>query len=352
MSPSPAETKILVTGATGFIALRLIIDLLEAGYQVRGTVRTPSRETKLREVIAKNAGADANARFEIVKVDLLNDEGWPEAVAGCTYVHHVASPLPAGPPKHEDDLIRPAREGALRCLKAASESGSVKRVVMTSSLAAVVYGHDRSDTSRVFDENDWSIPEGCPPYEKSKTLAERAAWEFVKALPEDKKIELVAINPGLVLGPVLEEDYGTSGEAVLKLMNKEYPGCPKIGWSVVDVRDVSAAHISAMTTPEASGERFCCGIEHASFRDIAESINRNFADKGIKVATRPLPDFLIRLLAIFDKTTRIVLHELGQFQTIDNSKIKRVLKWEPRSLDEMVKAMGETMIAFGLVKNG
>ena len=325
--------------------MHCILQLLEKGYRVRGTVRSPEREPQLRATFAKHV--DADDRLEITRADLESDDGWREAAAGCRYALHVASPIPRQPPKHEDELIVPARDGALRVLRAAADAG-VERVVMTSSLAAVLYGRDRS---RTFDESDWSNVDGpgIGAYEKSKTIAERAAWELVDSLEGDSKLELVTINPGLVLGPLLDADWGTSGEAVKKLMERDFPAVPDLGWAPVDVRDVAAAHVAAMETPEAAGERFLCAIEHASMRDIAAILDRHFSDRGYKIPTGKLPGWVMRLLAIFDKTARLALNDLGVRQNIDNSKIKRVLGWRPRGLEEMVVAMGESLIEHGVV---
>lgn len=340
-----SDDRVLVTGASGFIGLHCCLALLQAGYRVRGTLRDLARGASLREAL--EAHTQVGDRLEFVEADLLSDAGWAGAVRDCRYVLHVASPLPTGPPKHEDDLIIPAREGTLRVLRAAAAAG-VERVVLTSSLAAILYGHDRSG-SRVFDESDWSIPEKCEPYEKSKTLAERAAWDFVASLPPEQRLELVAINPGLVLGPVLEKDSGTSGEAVRKLMAREFPGCPHFGWATVDVRDVAAAHVAALRVPEAAGQRFVCATDHTWLQEIARILDRRFRDRGYRVPTRSIPDFVVRLFALFDKTTRMVIHELGQHQYVSNQKIKNVLGWKPRSLEEMVVSMGESMIAHGVV---
>jgi len=203
-----------------------------------------AREPKLRAALAKHVDT---SNFELVTADLMSDGGWVEAMRGCRYVWHVASPVPNEPPKHEDDLIVPARDGTLRVLRAASEAG-VERVVLTSSISAVAEGYP-GDPTRVFNEDDWSILDGdVSAYDKSKTLAERAAWDYVGSLPDDNPLELATINPGLVLGPVLETDYGVSAQAILKLMRRNYPGCPRLGWPSVDVRDVA----SSPTSPFAS----------------------------------------------------------------------------------------------------
>lgn len=345
MSAENSNRTILVTGASGFIAMHCILQLLQKGFRVRGTLRSPSRETGLRATFAKHV--DADDRLSFFTANLTDDEGWREAIEGCDAVLHVASPLPRTPPKHEDDLIVPAREGVLRVLGFSSELG-VRRVVMTSSVAAVLYGHER-DGSKVYDESSWSIPEKTAgAYEKSKTLAERAAWEFMESLPDDSTLELVALNPGLVLGPILDEDYGTSGEAVRKLMRRDLPGCPPIGYAPVDVRDVADAHLSALDVPDAAGQRFILAIEHAWFGEIADILDEHLRERGYRIPTRRLPGFVLRLAALFDKTTRLVVPEIGLRMDISNERAKRVLGWQPRSLPTMVKDMADSMIEFGV----
>jgi nucleoside-diphosphate-sugar epimerase len=344
---STSDTTVLVTGASGFIAMHCVLALLEAGYRVRGTVRALSRGDAVRGALAAQAEVGG---LDLVEADLTRDDGWDDAVRGCKYVLHVASPLPRQPPKHEDDLIRPARDGALRVIRASAKAG-VQRVVMTSSLAAVVYGHKR-DGSEIYDESHWSILDGedrVGAYEKSKTIAERAAWELVEKLPQGEKVELVTINPGLVLGPLLNDDWGTSGEVVRKLMRREFPGCPDIGWAMVDVRDVAAAHVAAMTVPEAAGQRFICAVEHASMLEVAKILDARYRAKGYKIPTGKLPGFLMKAVAIFDKTARLAVQELGKRQDVDNSRIRQRLGWRPRSLETMVVDMADSMIAHGVV---
>jgi dihydroflavonol-4-reductase len=341
-----SETTVLVTGASGFIAMHCILKLIEKGHRVRGTLRSPEREAGLRKTFLKHTSVDD--RLEFFTANLENDDGWDDAVKGCQYILHMASPFPPQPPQHEDDLIRPAREGTLRVLKAAS-SAKVKRVVMTSSLAAVVAGNEY-DASKVFNEDDWSKTDSdIGAYEKSKTLAERDAWDFVKGLENDNALELSVINPGLVLGPILDEDYSTSGELIRKLMRREFPGCPDLGWPMVDVRDVADAHLAAMMTPEAAGMRFCCAIEGAKIQDIALILNRQFAKRGYKIPTRKLPNIIVRFAALFDKTLKIVVKDLGKPCEISNARIKEVLAWKPHTLEEMVVTMAESMIEHGVV---
>jgi len=339
----PAETTVLVTGASGFVAQHTILRLLEAGYRVRGTLRSLAKADRVRAVL----GADAD-RVELVEADLMNDDGWRDAVRGCRFVLHVASPLPTKPPKDENELIVPARDGALRVL-AAAVAEKVERVVMTSSVAAVLYGHER-DGSRTYDEHDWSkLTKDVGAYEKSKTIAERAAWDYVEGLPEADRIELCTVNPGLVLGPVLSADFSTSGEVVRKLLAREMPGCPDIGWAVVDVRDVADAQLAAMTKADAAGNRFVLAIEHASMRDIATILAERFRDRGYKVPTRKVPGWLLKLVSVWDQTAKLAVQELGKRQDLSNARAREVLGWHPRPLDEMVTAMGESMIEHGIV---
>lgn len=348
MSHDPAQTTVLVTGASGFIAQHIIVRLLGAGYRVRGTVRSLARADEVRAAITRAAGADPGERLTLVAADLMRDEGWREAVRGCRFVLHVASPLPSRPPKHEDELIVPARDGALRVL-AAAVAERVERVVMTSSVAAVLYGHAR-DGSRVYDESDWSrLDAGVGAYEKSKTIAERAAWDYLAGLPADRRIELVTINPALVLGPLLTPDFSTSGEVVRKLLRRELPGCPDVGWAVVDVRDVADAHVAAMTTPAAAGQRFIVAIEHAAMRDVAVVLDRHFRPRGYKVPTRRVPGWMLKLVSLWDPAARLAVGELGKRQDLSTQKARELLGFRPRSLEEMVVAMGESMIAHKIV---
>ena len=345
MPEDHANTTVLVTGASGFIGLHCVLQLLQEGYRVRGTVRSQGRADEVREAMEGNV--DVGDRLEIVEADLTRDEGWADAVHGCSYVLHVASPFPNRAPEHEDELIKPAKEGTLRVLRAAANAG-VKRVVITSSLAAVAGGHPLDD-ARVFTEEDWSIIERCPPYPKSKTLAERAAWDFVAGLGGDAPMELCVINPGAVLGPVLNRHYSTSGEVVRKLMAKELPGTAKIGFSWVDVRDVASAHIAAMTTPGAAGQRFCCAIEFSWIDEVADILAKRFGPEGWKVPTRKLPNFMVRIVALFDPTVKTVVSDLGKVRHVSSDRIRSVLNWQPHSLEEMTVAMGETMIEQGIV---
>jgi dihydroflavonol-4-reductase len=337
---------VLVTGASGFIAIHCITQLLEQGYHVRGTLRTMNRESELRKTIAKFIQADDKLSF--VKADLLEDAGWAAAVRGCDYVLHVASPFPLGAPNNENDLIRPAKEGTLRVLRAAAEN-NVKRVVLTSSNAAISAGHPPSKTH--FDESDWSLPDSptIDPYSKSKTLAERAAWEFMQSLPKGHPLELAVINPTLVLGPLPDTYQRTSGELIQQLMSGKLPGLARIQFSSVDVRDVAAAHLAAMTTPEAAGQRFLCAAEPFWVQELAVILNNHFGTRGYKVNTTILPSWVVYIVAIFIKPVRLTLRSLGRETSLDTSRIRSVLKWKPRNLEEMAVSMAESMIELKMI---
>ncbi|MGD8243353.1 MAG: aldehyde reductase [Desulfobacterales bacterium] len=340
-----SETTVLVTGATGFIAKHCILKLLEQNYKVRGTIRSMGSETGLRATFAKHISADD--RLEFVPADLTSDVGWNESAIGCQYVIHTASPVPSEPPKDESEVIVPARDGTLRVLNAAV-SAKVKRVVVTSSLAAISYGHDDYST-KVFNEDDWSNTDRpIAAYAKSKTLAERASWDFIDSL-DDSPIELSTINPGYVLGPILDKNFSASGEIIRKLMRRDLPGCPDLDFPLVDVRDVADAHIAAMTKPQAAGMRFCCVAGNGTMQEIAIILNKHFAEKGYKARTWKMPNIMVRLAAVFDKTVRLVVNDLGRRSKISNDRIKEVLDWKAHSVEEMVIAMAESMIEHRVV---
>lgn len=344
--PPASDAPVLVTGASGFIAQHIVLRLLADGYRVRGTARSALRADDVRAVVAEHHG-DIR-RLEIVTADLRSDRGWREAAHGCRYVLHVASPVPSRPPRHADDLIAPARDGALRVLDAAVAAG-VERVVLTSSVTAVIYGHAR-DGRRTYDEHDWSrLTAGVGAYERSKTIAERAAWRHVAALPVGDRIELVTINPGMVFGPILGPDFSTSGEIVRKLLRRELPGCPDVGWAPVDVRDVADAHLAAMTTPAAAGKRFIVALEHASLRDIALILDRRYRGRGYRIRTNPMPGWLLRVVSVWDRTARLAVHDLGKRQDVSCRRARQVLGWRPRPLEEMIVAMADSMIVHGVV---
>ncbi len=341
-------STVLVTGGSGFIGSHCILQLLAAGHRVRTTVRTLPREADVRAML-KEGGAEPGASLSVVAADLERDAGWPEAVAGCEYVLHVASPFPSAIPRHEEDLIAPAREGALRVLRVAREAG-VRRVVLTSSFAAIGYGHKPRDTP--FDESDWSDLSGddVRPYVKSKALAERAAWDFIGR--EGGPLELAVINPVGVFGPVLGPDYSTSILFVQRLMDGAMPGCPRMCFGVVDVRDVADLHLRAMTHPAAKGERFLAVAgSFVWLRDIARMLKDRMGGAARRVPSRQLPDWVVRLAALRDPSVQQILPELGKRKNATNEKARRVLAWEPRPVDECLVATAESLLRLGLLKD-
>ncbi len=338
----------LVTGGTGFVGAHCILQLLQAGYRVRTTVRSLTREADVREML-RVGGVEAGDELSFTAADLTGDAGWPEAVAGCAYVLHVASPFPPALPRHEDDIIVPARDGALRVLKAARDAG-VKRVVLTSSFAAIGYGQARKN--RPFNEDDWTDPNGedVRAYVKSKTLAERAAWDFIAK--EGGALELSVVNPVGVFGPVLGPDYSTSILLVQRLMDGAMPGCPRLYFGAVDVRDVADLHIRCMTDPAANGERFLAVAgEFLSIVQIARVLKRRTGTAGRRIPTMELPDFLVRLAALRDPAVQQILPELGKRKDGSGEKARRVLGWRPRSNEECLVATAESLVRLGLLKD-
>ncbi len=338
---------VLVTGGSGFVAGHCIRQLLDAGYRVRTTVRSLAREPQVRATL-KSAGADPGAALGFAAADLTSDAGWPEAVAGCDYVLHVASPFPLAVPKDENELIVPAREGALRVLRAARGAG-VKRVVLTSSFAAVGYGTTMKGAA--FTESDWTdvAGPGVSPYVKSKTLAERAAWDFMAR--EGGDMELAVVNPVGIFGPVLGSDFATSIEIVKRMMDGALPGLPNLVFGVVDVRDVADLHLRAMTHPEAAGERFLAVAgDFVSLQTIARTLKSRLGDAARRVPTRALPDWLLRIVALFDSSVGQIVPELGKVKNATSDKARRVLGWAPRSNDEAIVATAESLMRNGLLK--
>jgi nucleoside-diphosphate-sugar epimerase len=342
------KSTVLVTGGSGFIGSHSILQLLAAGHKVRTTVRSLKRERDVRAML-KESGTEPGDGLSFIAADLENDKGWPEAVAGCDYVLHVASPFPHTVPQHEDELIVPAREGALRVLRAARDAG-VKRVVLTSSFAAIGYGHKPQSTP--FNETNWTDlnGEGLTGYAKSKTLAERAAWDFIAR--EGGSLELSVVNPVGVFGPVLGPDYSTSILLVQRLMDGAMPGVPRLYFGAVDVRDVADLHIRAMTDPAAKGERLLAVAgDFMSMLAIAKVLKRHLGAAAKRVPTRQLPDWLVRLAALRDPAVKLILPELGKMKNASNEKARRLLGWAPCSNEEAIVATGESLVRLGLLKD-
>jgi nucleoside-diphosphate-sugar epimerase len=311
------------------------------------TLRNLAREPEVRALL-KQAGVDAGERLSFLASDLERDAGWPEAVAGCEFVLHVASPFPATVPKDENELIVPAREGALRVLRAARSAG-VRRVVLTSSFAAIGYGH--KDRSAPFDETIWTDVSGpdVMPYPKSKTLAERATWDFVTK--DGAGLELAVVNPVGVCGPVLGPDTSTSIIVVQRLMDGAVPGCPQMSLGVVDVRDVADLHLRAMTDPRAKGERFLAtASDFMTFREVALTLKERLGPAARRVPTRVLPNWVLRVAAFWDPSIRQILPELGKAKNATSDKARGVLGWVPRSREDALAATAESLMRLGLLK--
>ncbi|WP_164157357.1 SDR family oxidoreductase [Sandarakinorhabdus rubra] len=334
------QGKVLVTGASGYIAGFVIKALVREGWPVRGTIRSLARADEVRATLGL-------PDLELVACDLMRDDGWAEAMDGISHVQHIASPIPAGEPKDPDELIVPAREGALRALRFAHAAG-VKRVVMTSSMAAIAYGH--GEARAPLTESDWSNLQSLEAYAyiKSKTLAERAARDWMAA--NGAPMEYVSINPAAVLGPVLGPDFSTSLEVVKKLMDGALPGLPNLGFGVVDVRDVADLHVLAMITPGLDGERFIAQGRFMWMREVAQVLKDGLGSQARRVPTRGLPDWLMKLLANFDPTVKMVVPELGRRREASAAHALDRLGWRTRDERETILDCARSLIGKGLVK--
>lgn len=329
-------STVLVTGGTGFVAGYAIQRLLADGHVIRTTVRNLAREAEVRSTLALPPG-----RVTFLSAALGRDDGWAAAAAGCEYVLHVASPFPASMPKDENELIIPARDGALRVLRAARDAG-VKRVVMTSSFAAIGYGHPQRATP--FDETVWTDLNGpgVTAYAKSKTIAERAAWDFIEK--EGQSLELAVVNPVGIFGPVIGSDLATSILLIKRLMDGAIPGVPKLYFGIVDVRDVASLHVLAMTHPAARGERFLAVAgDFLSVKQIAEVLKRRLGAAAKKVPTRQLPNWLLHLAALRDPAVRYILPELGKIKNASSAKAERLLGWTHRSAEDALVATADSL---------
>jgi len=336
---------VLVTGGSGFIGGYCVTGLLQQGYRVRATVRNLRREADVRAALGQVV--DPEDRLSFHAANLTSDDGWDEATAGCDYVLHVASPVGAAEPKDPDEMIVPARDGALRALNAAIRAG-VKRVVMTSSVAATTHGPAAPDN--VADESVWTdlkTPR-ISAYYQSKTIAERAAWDLVAT--SGGATSLAVVNPALVLGPVLSGDFSESVQVIERLVAGRVPGVPRLGFNVVDVRDVADLHIRAMTAPQAAGERFIAAANFAWMGDMADILRAKLGPQGAKVPTGKAPDFVVRLAALFDRDLQFVTPSLGKRHDYTSAKARDLLGWRPRPLEETVTDCARSLLATGVVK--
>ena len=338
------QKTVLVTGGSGYIGGWCVIGLLQQGYTVRTTVRDLAREAGVRAALG--TVVDPGDRLSFFAANLTEDAGWDQAVEGCDYVLHVASPLGVPPPKDPNDLINPARDGALRALNAAIKAG-VKRVVMTSSVAST--SPPVGAPSGVNDETVWTDSDDVRHggYPRSKTIAERAAWDLMAS--SGGATTLATVNPALVLGPVFGADFSDSVQLVQRLLSGKVPGLPRLGFNIVDVRDVADLHIRAMTNPAAAGQRFIAAGEFAWMADIAALLRARLGDQAAKVPTRNAPDVLIRLAALFDRDLSAVTGSLGKRQEFTSAKAQSVLGWRPRPMADTILDCANSLIAKGLV---
>ena len=335
-------TKVLVTGATGFIASHTILALVNKGYEVRGTARSASKAEKLNATLSAYAGKPVE--IELVSADLTKDDGWDAAMDGVTYLQHLASPIPNNLPKDPNDLIVPAREGALRALRAAKAAG-VKRAVMTSSFAAIGYGWGNTRPDEL-NETHWSNPDNIKDntaYTRSKAIAEKAAWDYIEN--EGAGLELATINPVAVLGPAMSGDVSTSLELVTQPMLNKVPAFPKLTFGIVDVRDVAAAHVAAMEHPEAAGERFIVGESILSFTDIGEILRQAYPDR--KLPKGELPSWLVKMLTLVNPTLKQIVPELDKKRSFTNAKSKATLGIDYIPAKDAILASTNSLIELG-----
>lgn len=334
---------VLVTGISGFLGGHVALELLRQGYTVRGSVRNLDRAEKVRSTLARH-GADP-ARLEFVALDLLADRGWTEAVSGVRYVQHVASPFVLEQPRDRNELIRPAVEGTRRAVSTALAAG-VERVVLTSSVAAIAYGHE--GRSSAFTEADWTnlASPRVTAYQESKTRAEQEAWRIAEGFGARER--LAVINPGAIMGPLLDEDPGTSGQLALRLMDGSMPGAPRMTFSVIDVRDVAAAQVAAMTNPDAGGQRYILADREMTLLEMAGAIRA-----GIPAARTPrfeLPDVLVRLVALFDRQIRDNTIELGRTRPVDGSRGRKLIGRPTIAGPEAITATARSLVEQGLAR--
>jgi dihydroflavonol-4-reductase len=337
-----ATGSVLVTGINGYLAGHVVVQLLRRGHRVHGTVRSIARSRDIARGLCEAAGAAPDG-LRLFEADLASDDGWQAAMDGCRFVIHTASPFPLRQPRRDDELVRPAREGTLRVL-AAARGAQVDRVVMTSSANAISHG----DGHPPFTEQDWTDPANprTTPYQRSKTLAEQAAWRYAR----EQGVELAVVNPGLILGPLLHPQVGTSVEIIRVLLAGELPGLPDIAFALSDVRDTADAHLRAMLHPAAAGERFIAAGRSFSVSALAGVLADVCPELAGRLPRRRLPDWLVRLAALFDPKLRSVVGELGFDSRVSHDKARDVLGWQPRDVTETIRDTARSLIAFGIVR--
>jgi dihydroflavonol-4-reductase len=337
--------KIMITGVSGFLGSHMAVEGLKRGYQVVGTIRSKEKEVEVISTLKPHVSADQLNNLQFSYCDLTIAEGWSEAMEGCEAIIHVASPFNLELPKHEDDLIIPARYGVKHVFEAALQN-NIHRIVQTSSIAAIMYGNEKGKSN--FDETNWTDVNGpmVSPYTKSKTLAEKLVWEFVQNNPQ---LKVTTINPGFILGPILGKDPGTSAAVVLKMMKGEYPGVPQLGFPTVDVRDVVDLHFKALESETAIGQRYAAVSESIWFKEIAQFVLEAQPSYNKKVKPKELPNWFMKIFALFEKSTRMIIPELGFKAIVSNEKAKQQLGFAPRSAKEAVIATANALVEMKLV---
>lgn len=347
MTHSNNNKTVLVTGGSGFVGVHCILHLLNAGYPVRTTLRSMKRKQEVLDMLT-HGGATSLEQLSFVETDLTKDANWEEAVKGCTYVLHVASPIFLSVPKHEDEMIRPAVDGTIRVLKAARNAG-VKRVVMTSNFGAVGYSH--KDRSRPITEESWTDPneKGLSAYNKSKVYAERAAWEFITK--EGGDLELTVVNPVGIFGPSLGPDLSSGFELLKKLLDGSMKVIPHMTMGIVDVRDVADLHLRAMENPAAKGQRFLCLAGGTlSLPQIAMLLKEKMPAVSKQISSKTMADWVVRLAALFNPLAKAIAPMLGIYRNASNEKAKTLLGWQPRSNEEAILAAVQSMVEFKNIK--
>lgn len=334
-----SNKKVLLTGVTGFLGSHTTIQLLNKGFNVIGTLRSKDRISSIRETIGKYSPNINNLTF--AEADLSVEEIWLDLTKDVDYVLHIASPFPRELPKHENDLIEPAKRGTLNILKAATLN-SVKRVVMVSALGAITYGKTKEELSGVFDEDDWtdeSNLKDTTAYYRSKTIAEKAAWDYLDE--KESKLEFTTICPAAILGPVIDNDYGTSANIIISLLNGSLPALPKIEFDIVDVRSVADLLIKAMEMPQAANNRYIASAGHYNYKEIAQILKQEYPERTIP--TFLLPDFITKIFSIFQLLLKPVLLE-NVTRKIDSSKAGKELHWQPLSAKEAILSCAESVL--------
>ncbi|GAA4140376.1 aldehyde reductase [Sphingobacterium kyonggiense] len=337
--------EVLLTGVSGFLGSHTAIELLNRGYKVTGTLRDLKRADSLRSIISKHTDNIDNLSF--FQAELLDKEVWKEASMNKDYVIHAASPFPRELPKDENDLIIPAKEGTLNVLNAA-KANNVKRVILVSSISTVVYGKTKAEMDQVFTEENWTDitnKTDTKPYIRSKTIAEKAAWDFMER--EGAGMEMVSILPGAMLGPVLEEDFGTSANIVIKILDGKMPAMPKIAFEIVDVRSVAQLLVDVIEKKHAAGNRFMASSGHMTMKQLANVLKLNYPDKKIK--NYEMPNFLSRFIALFEPSLKPILLDLGITRKIDASKAKRVLGWKPITKEDAILDCAKSILNIGII---